>query len=191
MAKDKNDSDAAHGRPDFTSDAVARALGAGDKDGRKRSAALFAGLVADDDDPDRIRLYQEYGLRTFVSIARADVIFRERTKNQAGTEVSLVWVDRDADVKICEISSETVQADLLAQAIVAGESGDFPPLAAMSGAAGGVATTPLTPTIPILTALICTKVFCTNFTCLCTSRHSLTCSLFCPLPKTFWLCPRP
>lgn len=179
MPKEDKKSNSGNRSVDLTPDALISALegqGGDDRKIRERSLTLFAGLVADDDDTDRIRLYQDYELISFISIARADVMLRERSKNQAGTEVSLLWVNKNAEVKICEISSEQVQAALLSQGLRVAASGSFPSISESEQKA-------TTPTVTLVT-----KVFCTNITCLCTQRHSLlcslSCSLFCPLPKT-------
>jgi hypothetical protein len=143
------------------------------------SVARFAGLIGDDEDGDRIRVYLDYELNTYISINRKDVLHRERLKNMAGVDVSMLFVRSDAIVYAREISSQSVQADALSQALSAAESGAYP-----SAAGTGVVAT----TVPCATAAICTKVFCTNFTCACTARHSLLCSLTC---TEHVVCPNP
>lgn len=150
-------------------------------DALKRAPVQFAGLLGDDDDSDYIRIYQDYELRTFVVVNRKDVIHRQRTINAAGVEVSIVFVDKDAVVEIREVASEKVQADALSQALRAAEG----------GVPSGAASEALAPTItltPPVSAAICTKIFCTNITCGCTSRHSTLCSITC---TNHPICPNP
>ncbi|WP_157790327.1 hypothetical protein [Bradyrhizobium japonicum] len=152
------------------------------------SVARFAGLIGDDDDGAKVRIYLDYELNTYILIDRKDILHRERLKNMSGVDVSVVFVRADAVVHAREISSQSVQADALSQALRAAESGAYP------GANSAVATT-IPCATPAVTALICTKVLCTNFTCACTSRHSLLCSIICtehvacPNPWTKnWFC---
>jgi len=139
----------------------------------------FAGLIGEDDGPERVRVYLDYEMRTYVVVNQRDVLHRERTKNPAGADVSILFVRKDAVVTIRELSSEEVQADALSEALIAAESGAFPSAA---GSALGPGT------IIIATSLICTKIFCTNATCSCTSRHSLVCSIVC---SRHIACPNP
>lgn len=144
-------------------------------------AVPFVGILADDDDHAFVRVYQDHELRTFVRIPRQSVRHRERTRNSAGLEVSMVFVDARARVEIREVNSEEFQADLLAKALLAAGSG--------VPSAGSVAATPTVTTItPPLTAAVCTKIFCTNITCACTARHSAICSITC---SNHPLCPSP
>jgi len=143
----------------------------------QEGTAKFAGLLGDDDDRGRIRIYLDYELNTYVLVARDDIVHRQQLTNSAGVTVSMVFVRKGATVLAREVSSEEAQADALAQALEAVEGQSF-------ASSEQVAITPTIRTITIATATVCTRVFCTNFTCSCTSRHSLTCSLFCPLPRT-------
>jgi hypothetical protein len=165
------------GRPNLDADLLANALTA-TKHGP--DLVMFAGLLGDDEDKEQRRLYVDYELNTFICIPNKYIVHRENVRNQAGLEVSLVWVPKNISLEIRETSKEQVQADFLSKALAAAESGKFPP--AQLGV-GIPAITPITPITPFLT-----KIFCTNITCLCTSRHSLSCSLLCRLPETQLWC---
>ena len=149
----------------------------------------FIGLLGNDDDDAYVRVYQDYELRSYIRVPRESVRHRERVRNTNGVEVSMVFVDARAQVEIREVTSEQVQADLLSRALRAAESG------AARGLSGSAMATPTITTItPPLTTLA-TRVFCTNFTCNCTARHSTLCSIactdhpVCPNPWTEnWFC---
>jgi hypothetical protein len=178
--------------PDLTPDRVPGALRPAEAQRQagapfeQPSPVRFAGFIGEDDDEGRVRIYLDYELNTYVLVARGDILHRERATNTAGIDVSLVLVRKDATVVIREVSSEEIQADALSMALRAAESGVF--TAAAAPGPGFTPTTPATPTIPVATAVICTRVFCTNATCTCTARHSLTCSLACTEHP---LCPNP
>lgn len=168
------------GRPDLTPDRYAESLQPGGG-GRRAAAVPFVGLLADDDDPEYVRIYQDYELRTCVRVRRDTVRKRERVRNSAGVEVSLILVDSQAQVEILEVSSEQMQADMLSRALLAAESGAL-------RAGPGLATPTITTVTPPISAAICTRIFCTNITCGCTSRHSTLCSITC---SDHPLCPNP
>lgn len=140
-------------------------------------ASIFFGLLSDDDDETQVRLYQDYELRTYVRLARDDILQRQHVTNQAGVKVSIVWVRKNATVEIRELVSEELQADLLSGALLVAER------AQASGEATDERTAIITTTItPPVTLYVCTRVFCTNFTCACTARHSALCSIICAAP---------
>lgn len=174
--------------PDLEPDTIARALGAGAFGGEpESSAAIFVGLLADDDDGAFVRVYQDYELQTYVRVPRESIRHRERTRNTAGLEVSIVLVDSRAQVEIRESSSEEFQADVLAKALQASEAGVSPESSEMKAA-----WTP-TPGITVRVCIPASMKACPTRTC--TSRHSLLCSIactdhpVCPNPwTTNWFC---
>lgn len=164
--------------PDVLSGVLERGAGRGGA-----SAVMLAGLLSDGDGAGEHRLYLDYELHTFVVLAATDVLHRERTKNAAGVEVSILWVRKEATIEVREMSSEKMEAEFLSRALAAVERGQYRP-----AASGGLGITPTIETIPIVTALLCTKIFCTNATCSCTARHSLVCSIVC---TEHTVCPNP
>lgn len=173
---------------DLTPDSLAASL-SHPSDPFGSSSVPFVGLLADDDDSSYLRVYQDYELKTYVRLPRESVRHRERVRNSGGVEVSMVFVDAKAEVEIREVSSEQVQADLLSKALQAAESG------AARGTTSLAATPTVTTVTPPVSAAVCTRIFCTNATCACTSRHSTLCSITCtnhpacPNPWTEnWFC---
>ena len=73
---------------------------------------IIHGLLSEDDDhKDKLKVYLNYELNTYVLIPSNCILRRERTKDDSGIELSVLYVERNIQVQVVQISSEQIESD--------------------------------------------------------------------------------
>jgi hypothetical protein len=140
---------------------------------------VMHGILGEERD-GHVRVYLNYELSAYAMVPVADITSRERTKDDDGTELSVLKVNRSARLEVVRVTREQVEADFLEEALRTSANVQFP----SADLGPVVAVTPATPTITLATRYLCTKAAC-RITTVCT----LVCTVVCPKPWTRnWFC---
>jgi hypothetical protein len=161
-------------RPDLEPD-IPDEVGSLARDADGPFDVMFAGFLVNDSDEQFIRLYLDYELRAYVRIRREDIIHRQRARNQADVEISILRVRKEAAVEFREVLREEVEAEVMSAFLQEAERGWD-----SSDADVELAKTPTIPiSIRFCSRLVCTRIGCTGGMCNFTSRHSAACTIIC------------
>lgn len=136
------------------------------------------GILAEDDDKEKVKVYLNYELNTYARIPVKSIQRRERTKDEDGLELSILYVDRNVEVEVVQVIREKVESDFLSKALITASDRLYPSVETES-----LMFTPATRTITIATRYLCPRTPRLTVTC------TLVCTIICPKPWTKnWFC---
>jgi hypothetical protein len=139
---------------------------------------VVQGILAEDEDKDKVKVYLNYELNTYVRIPVKSILQRERTKDEDGLELSILHVGRNVELEVVQIIREQVESDFLSKALITASDRFYPSIESDS-----LAFTPATRTITLATRYLCPRTPRLTVTC------TMVCTFICPNPWTKnWFC---